>query len=72
MKRPAAEDLAIAAEWLESNEGDNGEKEACSRVATWLDTYARESAERAAAREVGCTVGYFRKHMAKQIGDAKS
>lgn len=63
MKRPCLEDLATAAEWLQFNEGDNGEKEACSRVATWLDTYARESAERAAARKVGCSVRYLRKYM---------
>lgn len=68
MRRPCLEDLSVAAEWLQFNEGDDGEKEACSRVATWLDTYARESAERAAARRVGCTVGYFRKYLAKHLG----
>lgn len=64
MKRPCVEDMETAAEWLRFNEGDNGEREACSRVATWLESYALESQERAAARKVGCTVGYFRKFMA--------
>ena len=67
MRRPCLEDLAMAAEWLRCNEGSDGESESCSRVATWLDTYARESAERAAARKVGCTVGYFRKYMEKRL-----
>lgn len=71
MKRPSLEDMAVAAEWLAVNEGDNGEKEACSRVATWLETYGRESAERAAARKVGCTVGYFRKYMVEHFNDER-
>jgi hypothetical protein len=61
----------MAAEWLRCNEGGDGESDSCSRVATWLDTYARESAERAAARKVGCTVGYFRKYMAERFGAVK-
>lgn len=64
MKRPHIDDIEIATMWLEANEGDNGESEACSRVATWLKTYARESFERSSARKVGCTVKYFRKYMA--------
>lgn len=63
MKRPSLDDMATAAEWLEANEGSDGEKEACSRVAVWLDAYAKESAEREGARMVGCTVAYFRKYM---------
>lgn len=65
MKRPCIEDMETAAEWLSFNEGDDGEKEACSRVATWLATHVLAIQERAAARKVGCTVGYFRKHMAR-------
>lgn len=67
MKRPAIEDLSMAAEWLRCNEGADGESESCSRVATWLDIYARESAERRAARKVGCTVKYFRKYMSLAV-----
>jgi len=71
MKRPCLEDLSMAAEWLRCNEGADGEGESCSRVATWLDTYARELAERQAARKVGCTVGYFRKYMEDRLGVVK-
>jgi len=69
MPRPCIEDLELAIEWLRYNEGDNGEKETCSRVATWLETYARNSAERVAAKKVGCTVKYFRKYMIEHLGD---
>ncbi len=66
MKRPCYDDMAMAAEWLRCNTGADGESEACSRVATWLDTYARESAIRAGARKVGCSVRYFKKYMAEK------
>lgn len=67
MKHPYVEDMETAAEWLSFNEGDDGEKEACSRVATWLAAYALGLQERAAARKVGCTVKYFRKYMAANV-----
>lgn len=66
MKRPDPEDLKLAAEWLRANEGEDGESETCSRVATWLDNYAMDSQVRSAARKVGCTVKYFRKYMAER------
>lgn len=49
MKHPSIEDMETAAEWLDCNEGDNGEKEACSRVATWL-TLTRAKRQRAPQR----------------------
>lgn len=63
-KPPSVEEMGTAAEWLKSNEGDNGESEACSRVADWLAAYAQEVEIRAAARRVGCSVSYFKKHVA--------
>ena len=36
MKRPALDDLTIAAEWLSYNTGGDGEAAACKRVADWL------------------------------------
>ncbi len=65
MKRPAFEDIQTAADWLDCNEGEDGEAEACSRVATWLRAYAQEAKIKAAARKVGCTPRYFRKMMMK-------
>ena len=67
MKRPCLDDIETAADWLEYNEGKDGEAEACSRVATWLRAYARESEERSAARQIGCTVKYFRKYLAANV-----
>jgi hypothetical protein len=34
--RVTIEDLDVAAEWLDINDGDNGEKESCRAVAAWL------------------------------------
>ncbi len=67
MKRPVYEDLIDAATWLDCNEGADGEAEACSRVATWLRTYASDMEIRAGARNVGCSVKYFRKYMAGKL-----
>jgi len=41
-------DLLTAAQWLECNEGDNGEAEACKRVAAMLRNDARKREERSA------------------------
>lgn len=65
MKCPSIADLETAAEWLSHNEGDNGESEACARVAEWLTQYARANQERAAARQVGCSVDQFRQRLAR-------
>jgi hypothetical protein len=61
MKRPCLEDIETACMWLEANEGEDGESEACSRVATWLASFARSAELRSAAREAGCSVKYLRK-----------
>lgn len=63
MKRPTEDDIYIATMWLEANEGADGEAEACLRVAKWLEQQLIDAKVRQAARKVGCTVKYFRKHM---------
>jgi hypothetical protein len=35
-EKPTPDDFATAIAWLNHNDGDNGEAEACSRVAEWL------------------------------------
>jgi hypothetical protein len=50
MKRPPITDLETASMWLECNEGEGGESDACARVAKWLDaqiaaTYLRAEAK---------------------------
>ena len=63
MKRPSIEDIDEAADWLEVCQGEGGEREACSRVATWLRAYGRDAEIKSAAREAGCTVTYYRRMM---------
>jgi len=38
MKRPTDQQFETACLWLEANEGNNGEKEACQAVADYLDS----------------------------------
>ncbi len=66
MKRPSLADMEMAADWLDCNEGADGESEACWRVATWLRVSAQDAEERAAAREAGCSVRYLRKIVAAE------
>lgn len=56
-KRPTFEQFGVAAEWLDMNEGDGGEAEACKAVAEWLmeqaSKFERDSAVRKAAKDTG-------------------
>lgn len=61
MKRPSNDELYLAAMWLDSNEGYTGEREACARVALWLEEYAAAAEERAAARKVGVSIAHLRR-----------
>ena len=42
---PAVDDLLLAAEWLDNNEGDENESGPCQKVAKWLREYAVVRAE---------------------------
>lgn len=62
---PDIEAMEIAAEWLEVRGPAGGteqpeEVRACKHVATWLRQYGLKCEERAAAREMGCSVKYLR------------
>lgn len=48
-RRPTIEDLQTAAEWLDINEGEDGEAVSCHAVADWL---RREAARRQTAQVV--------------------
>jgi glutathione S-transferase len=63
MKRPSIADLAMAAEWLDCNEGSDDEAGACARVAAWLRHCADEAELRALAREAGIRVGHLRQRL---------
>lgn len=54
MQRPSDDDLLLAAEWLDSNEGDKDESEPMKRVAEWLrSTVADGELRRLASCQVG-------------------
>jgi hypothetical protein len=58
---PSDEAVQIATEWLGVNEGDDGEAEACPRVAAWLRQQVMQRMVRSAAREAGVPVARLRK-----------
>ena len=66
IKRPSCDDLNQAAEWLDCNEGDDGEADTCQRVADWLRSQATAVYERAAARENNIPVDRLRKAVARR------
>lgn len=55
--RVSVTDLETAAEWLGINEGDEGEAEACQRVAAWLRGEAARRLDAAAIRGAAKTAG---------------
>jgi hypothetical protein len=52
MKRPNAEQFAIALEWLDVNNGLEGEAEACKAVRAWIMDQLQKREEEAAVRKV--------------------
>lgn len=61
MKRPTPDEMDIAAQWLEANEGT--EAQACSRVAAWLLAQAEATELRKQCRAVGVSVVTMRKRL---------
>lgn len=61
-KRPSADDLYLAAEWLEIYEGAE-DAEACRRVAAWLRSQSDAAELRAACRAAGVSIAKLRKHI---------
>lgn len=64
-RTPSIEDMDIAAEWLDCNEGEDGEGDACARVAEWLRVQAAAKSDREAAKAAGVNVGHLRGALAK-------
>ncbi len=63
-KTPTYEDFAVAAEWLDINEGEEGEADSCKKVADWLRDQADAADIRAAARKAGVPAKAVRERMA--------
>ena len=51
--RPTQDDLLLAAEWLDYNEGGDGESERCARVAEWLRKQVHNRQTAALAKQCG-------------------
>lgn len=60
MLRPTDQQIAIAAMWLRCNEGADGESEACSYVADWIEYEAQQAMLRSEARKAGIPVAMVR------------
>lgn len=65
---PSAEDMRLAALWLEHNDDEGAEGETCHRVAAWLDAQAEAKEVREAAKKHGVPVGKLRAAIAKTAG----
>lgn len=61
--RPTLEQLTLAAEWLDENEGGGEESAACAAVARWLREEAQARMVRGEARKAGVPVAALRKKM---------
>jgi hypothetical protein len=67
MKTPTPEQLELAIEWLEANEGLDGEAETCAAVAAWLrhqqgammEREAMRIAKRRMASKLGISVAHL-------------
>lgn len=66
-----ADDLALAAEWLEENEGEDDERLPLLRVAAWLRSEVRKRNEDQTVREVakrsGASIQNSRKALRKAL-----
>lgn len=60
MKTPSADDLHIAAQWLDVYEGAE-DRESCLRVREWLLKKADEVELRATCRDIGVSVAVARR-----------
>jgi hypothetical protein len=63
MKFPTQEQIGIAVQWLQCNEGEGEEAIACKAVAAWLDHEADERFLRSKAREAGVPLAVLRRRL---------
>ena len=68
MKKSSADDLRIAAQWLEVYEGVGADADACRRIRAWLLARAEADELRDACREAGVPVAQVRRalHQARK------
>lgn len=66
MKMPTKDQIEMAIAWLEYNDGDHGESDACGAVAQWLDHLSREDYLRKAARQGGVPLRALRAKLSER------
>jgi polysaccharide pyruvyl transferase WcaK-like protein len=70
MKRPTPDQLRLAADWCEGNDGD--EASDLKAVADWLNRHADDADIRALCHSKGVSVGALRAAIARRKGMADS
>jgi rRNA-processing protein FCF1 len=63
MKRPTEQQINIAIGWLDANEGEGDEAQACKAVAEWINAIANDAMLREEARRAGVTVAALRRRL---------
>lgn len=63
-RAPTDQQFETAIIWLQSNEGDCGEAEACRQVADWIERQRTTASLKQVAREAGVSVSQLRKRLA--------
>ncbi len=64
--RPTDQQFETALLWLQSNEGDAGEAEACQAVADWIERCRTQDMLRQTARQAGVSVVALRRKLAER------
>jgi hypothetical protein len=65
MKRPTQEQIDTAVAWLNCNEGEGRERDACEAVALWLAKGEDDRMLRSEARKAGVPVAAVRARMGR-------
>lgn len=65
MRRPTDQQIEIACLWLEANEGEGEERQACRSVAAWLEHQAAGRMLRQEAKTAGIPVAAVRRRLAE-------
>ena len=63
---PTDEQFEIALLWLENNEGQGREQDACRAVARWIDRWRQNEMLRTTARQAGVSVVALRRKLAEK------
>jgi hypothetical protein len=62
-QKPTLEQFETAIMWLQVNDGDKGEAEACSAVADWIEHLRDEERLKQIARQAGVSVPEARRRL---------